>query len=174
MSKYFRNQLGFTAIEVLMVMIIVAVLAAVGIPSYRELVQNMRAVTLSTDFNTALAYARSEAVKRGEFVTICPAANATFNACGNNANWTNGWIVFVDPNDDGTIASPNDRLRTQDALQQGTTFNTTQNRITYASTGFLTAGAGTYTMSAPDCIGTHGRLVTITNTGRANVADIAC
>jgi len=45
----------------------------------------------------ALAYARSEAVKRGRPVTVCASSNGS--DC-NSSQWEKGWIVFTD--DTGT------------------------------------------------------------------------
>ena len=165
---------GVTFMEALVTVIIVSILAAVAFPSYEYLVQNYRARTLSTDFSTSLSFTRSEAIKRGTTVTMCAASNNTFTTCGANTAWTNGWIIFVDPNDDGAIANATDRLQVQEALNPTATFVANQARVTFNSRGFLTSGAATFTASAPGCSGNHGRQFTISNVGRVAITQIAC
>tara|TARA_B100000989_G_scaffold298629_1_gene288837 strand:- start:10845 stop:11360 length:516 start_codon:yes stop_codon:yes gene_type:complete len=170
----FSRQFGLSAIEILMGFIIAGILITLGVPSYQFYRQNQRAATLSSDFVKALAYTRSEAVKRGTPVTMCAAGNAGFTSCGNAGNWGDGWIIFADPDGDGNIANQNDRLMTHAALRQGASITTTQPRITYAGSGFINAGAGVYNLTATGCTGNHGRQVSIANTGRATVTEVAC
>ncbi len=170
---------GFTLIELMVVIVVLVLLITIGIPSFREIIQNNRAATLSSHFISAVHYTRSEAIRRGAPVTLCPASNASQTACGAAGNWDNGWIVFSDPNSDGVIASANDRLRVWDALEGNSTVTTSQGRLTFAGTGFATAGAGNgaagqYTLSAEDCSGNHARIVSITSTGRTTVTAGAC
>ena len=169
-----KKQSGVNIIELMITLFIAGILAAIAMPAYNFYMQNTRALTLSTDFTTALAYARTEALKRGAPVSICSASDNSLTACGGNNTWANGWIIFSDPNGDGVLADINDRLRVHEALPIGTTFTTAQARITYDGTGFITAGAGSYTLMAPGCSGNHGRTVTLSNTGRANVAETVC
>lgn len=84
---------GFTLVEMLTTMAILATLAALAGPSLGELVAKQRAKTASTDLYGALIKARSEAIKRSRDVTLTP------NAEG---QWASGWRI-VDPDDaDGT------------------------------------------------------------------------
>ena len=174
MLTAYRNNQGLTAIEMMVTLIIVGILAAVAFPSFQDLIQNYRAKSISTEFNAALAYARSEAIKRGQTVTICPTANTNFTACGNASNWQDGWIVFLDPNNDGIIANAQDRLTVQNALTNGTTFTTASARISFDSLGFSANGTSTVSLSAPNCTGNHGRQYDISNTGRVAITAVTC
>lgn len=165
---------AFTIFEIVITLIIVGILAVIGMTGFREIVQNSRAVTLSNEFIASLAFARSEAIKRASSVTICPAANANALACGNNSNWTNGWIIFLDNNNSGTISNRASRLKVQDALETGTQITTTIARITYNSAGFTTTGTGIVNLTAPGCTGTNGRQITISNSGRTDIVEIGC
>lgn len=173
LQHHIRNR-GITAIEMMVTIIIVSVLAAIAFPSYQDLMQNYRARTLSTEFSSTLAYVRSEAIKRGQTVTICSTGNNNFTTCGAAADWQNGWIVFVDPNSDGIIANNADRLKIKEALGAGTTFNTAQSRVSFNSRGFLASGASTFNLSAPNCTGNHGRQFNISNTGRIAITQVSC
>lgn len=165
---------GFGLMELMITITILGIITVIAVPTFQTIIQNNRAVTLSTAFITSIHLARSEAVKRGTFVTMCPSANAAFTACGNSASWNNGWIVFSDPDNNGVIAAATDRIGVQESFEEGTTVTTAQSRITFSNTGFLASGATNITLGATDCAGNHGRTVAISAAGRPSVAVIAC
>lgn len=87
---------GFTLIELMITLVILSVLLVIAVPSFNSQIQNNRSQAIGEDFTTALKFARSEAVKRGQAVTVC-ASNADNSACSNDtASWTNGWLVLLD------------------------------------------------------------------------------
>lgn len=89
---------GFTLLELLITVSIVAILLAVGVPSYQTLVQNNNLDTRKSVLMQHLALARSEAVERKRKVTICGARNpqATTPDCRNNDWGDKGWVIFED------------------------------------------------------------------------------
>ncbi|HJU70445.1 MAG TPA: GspH/FimT family pseudopilin [Paucimonas sp.] len=83
---------GFTLIELMVVLGIAAILLGIGVPSFRTLLQNQRLTTTVNEFFSAVNLTRAEAIKAGLRVDMVPAdADAT--------DWTQGWIVFIDDND---------------------------------------------------------------------------
>ena len=96
---------GFTLIELMITLAVVGILLAVGVPSLKTFMQGNQLVATSNELLSALHVARSEAIKLNKRVMICESKNGT--SCTNPAtgNWRNGWIVFVDANDDGIVAS---------------------------------------------------------------------
>ena len=95
---------GFTASELMVVVSIVAILAALAAPSFSPLIENWRVRESAEQLQSTLYYARSEAIKRGGQVLIQKIPNNT-NGCttatGTRA-WDCGWIVCHDTNDNGT------------------------------------------------------------------------
>ena len=90
---------GFSLVELMVVITIVAVLLALGVPSYRYVTNSNR---VSSEVNALLGdlqFARSEAIKEGATVTVCPTANFDFaaapicNAGAGSTEWDKGWIV---------------------------------------------------------------------------------
>lgn len=75
---------GFTLPELLTVVGIVAILAAVGAPAYSSLIASMRARSLSSDLYAALSLTRSEAIKRNAEVALVPVRAR---------QWQHGWSI---------------------------------------------------------------------------------
>lgn len=87
-------QAGFTLIELLVGVVVMGILLAVGVPSFQSAIASNRLTGGTNDVVSALALARSEAIRRGTRVTLCKSANAT--QCVTSGNWSQGWIVFID------------------------------------------------------------------------------
>jgi type IV fimbrial biogenesis protein FimT len=81
---------GFSLIELMAVLAISAILLAIGVPSFRTMIQKQRITTATNDFFAAIHLARSEAVQRGRRVDLVPTDPG--------GDWAKGWIVFVDNN----------------------------------------------------------------------------
>ncbi len=91
---------------------VAAILLSIAVPSFTASIQNNRMVTQINDLHTSLSYARSEAVKRNNNVTVCKSSNGT--SC--TGNWDNGWIVFVDNNFNGTVDAGDVILRVHGSI----------------------------------------------------------
>src|SRR5687767_13538734 len=75
---------GFTLVELIITVAILAVLMAVGVPSFRAFVQNQKVKSASFELMSALVLARSEAVKRNTDVKLEPDTAGA---------WAEGWAV---------------------------------------------------------------------------------
>ena len=115
---HIRDQ-GVTLIELLTVIAIVAILAAIGVPSFQETIVRNRMAAQSNEFLSALNFARSEAIKRGHSVTLCRSTNAT--SCASTGGWESGWLAFSDPNGNGTMDTGDASIRVWVALSAGFT-----------------------------------------------------
>ena len=100
---------GFTLIELMTAILVLGVLLAMAIPSYREMTRNNRVAGTQNDLITSLAIARSEALHRSRSVTVCASSNGT--SCTGVADWVKGWIVFTDAGTAGSVDSPGDESR---------------------------------------------------------------
>lgn len=81
---------GFTLIELMVVLTVLAILAAVGTPSMTRFMAAQRVRSMATDLHLALVQARSEAIKRNREVAVSPAGG----------DWNAGWSV-LDPENSG-------------------------------------------------------------------------
>ncbi|MEQ1915208.1 MAG: GspH/FimT family protein [Gallionella sp.] len=105
-------QRGFTLLELLVVLSVVAILATIAVPSMTDFVRANRLTAMKTSIVSDLNLARSESIKRNKRVLVC-AANTGATDCAAATNWaTTGWIVCYDANSDGacdatTSSNPN-------------------------------------------------------------------
>ena len=98
------RQHGFTAIELMVVVSIVALLAALAAPSFTPLIETWRVRQATESLQSSLFYARSESIKRGGQVVIQKIPNNTdgCSSATSNADWDCGWIVCHDIGNNGS------------------------------------------------------------------------
>lgn len=103
-SVGFWGFFGFTLLELLATIAVIAILSVIGVPGFLDFARSNRLTTATNELVSDMLVARNEAVKRNRPVVICKTLDATVAnpVCdATDANpWTNGWIVFVDDNDD--------------------------------------------------------------------------
>ena len=100
-----RHALGFTAIELLIVITILAVLTAMAVPSFGPMIERWRTNQAVNNITSTIYVARSEAIKRGGRVSVRKMANGT-DGCSfasTNQEWSCGWIIFVDADENGNL-----------------------------------------------------------------------
>src|SRR5690606_41924737 len=90
---------GFTIIELMVTLAVLAIVLGIAIPSFNTQIQRNGSLGLGEEFVSALNFARTEAIKRRAPVSIC-ASNAAVSAC-DGTDRSNGWIVFVDEEPEG-------------------------------------------------------------------------
>ena len=120
-----RHSAGYTLWEMMVAFALLASVAAIAIPSFSNTLRNNRIVTHNNELVSALTLARSEAVKRGVRVTACRSADQA--TCATTGGWEQGFIVFVDPANFGTVDTGEAIIRVWQAFQGGTTVRTGAN-----------------------------------------------
>lgn len=102
---------GFTVTELLIVILIVAILAVVGVSSFKTIRSSSSIGGEVQAVQSDLQYARAEALREGQPVTVC--VSTTGSSCTSGTAWNNGWIVFSDVNGNGAVDSGDVVLRWQ-------------------------------------------------------------
>jgi type IV fimbrial biogenesis protein FimT len=91
-------QPAFTVLELLVTLAVAAILLLTGIPSFQKFTQRQHMKAAVDSLHNGLLLARSEAVHLDTPVVACPGEPA--GGCTGNRDWSRGWIVFPDLNDD--------------------------------------------------------------------------
>ena len=98
------KQSGFTLIELMVTIVLLAVLLGIGAPSFAEFIRNSRITSTANDLLAALHLARTEAIKRRAPVTVCGTSDAQAEEPECDTESFAEWLVFVD--DDGDMDVP--------------------------------------------------------------------
>jgi type IV fimbrial biogenesis protein FimT len=180
-----KREAGFTLTELMTVTAIVAILLAIGVPSYKNITTSYR---MSSEVNNLLGdlmYARGEAIKEGQYVTVCVSSTGTTCTAG---GWQSGWIVFPNPTQAANPA-PGTVLRVQAPFGGTDTFVATSgiNSVTYNREGFAWTAAGgflantviklhnaTATAGYTRCLAVTAQGMTYTETVATSISNPAC
>jgi type IV fimbrial biogenesis protein FimT len=178
-----KRQNGFTMTELMVVVAIVAILLAIGVPSFRYVTNANRMTAEVNGLLGDLMFARGEAIKQGLPVVVCPSADN--QTCANVTTWESGWIICVDANANGTCDVGESVLRVQrsfasnnDQLRPDATSNATA--IAFGREGFASGlGAGaTFTLHSTPSNSVWTRCLQITAIGMLtatnHVSDATC
>jgi type IV fimbrial biogenesis protein FimT len=102
---------GFTLVELLVVIALLAIIASLAAPDLRSAIVRSKVASLSNEFATALQQARALAVSRNGCMTLCVASSNNATTCTAttvaNADFlARGWLIFQNPTCDATATDP--------------------------------------------------------------------
>ncbi|MBK7052484.1 MAG: GspH/FimT family pseudopilin [Rhodoferax sp.] len=168
---------GFTLIELMVTMALLAILMAVAVPSMTTFQRNAQLTSFSNTMLASINAARGEAMKRGRSARMVPTGGGT--------DWNNGWVIFVDVARTGDYTSPgNITIASREAKPSYLTitgFGTpaeTPPYILFDASGYSKTnsggfGASSFEIKRNDVTGTEQlsqtRRVKIASTGRVRV-----
>ncbi|MGB5511341.1 MAG: GspH/FimT family pseudopilin [Woeseiaceae bacterium] len=174
MNTVTRRQRGFTLIELMVTIGILAIVLSIGVPSYRGVVMDNRMASQANLFATSIKLARSNAVKFQRNAIVCSSTNfdATVPTCAASNDWSTGWIVWVDKDRDAATDA-NEIISVSGPVHQASELKGSVAQFTYDGRGFATTAAGNLTL-CDNRSGETGRIIKVNATGRTNVSQQGC
>lgn len=168
-----RNN-GVTLVELLVAMVVVVVLLAAGVPSFRQFVKNNQVSGQTGKLIIALQAARSEAVKRGSGTVICASTDQL--TCSGESDWATGWITFSDLEQNaildgsGTCTLEADHLSKDCIMRINTALDNVtltggDDHIFFRPNGLADNGPVIFTLKATDCEYQQQHRITISRQG---------
>jgi type IV fimbrial biogenesis protein FimT len=157
-----RRARGFSLLELMIALTMLAILVGLAAPSYRAFTRNNTVTAAHNDLVTSLTLARSEALRRNRTVSVCASADGA--SCGDATNWNTGWIAFTDRDAAGTIDGTDEVLQVWQPQVDDLLFAADAGFLQYAPTGM---GVATLTVdiSWSGCTGKRMRRVSVLVTG---------
>jgi type IV fimbrial biogenesis protein FimT len=158
-----RAPRGFTLLEAMVVMAVLVVVMAVGMPAMSEFAANNQVSATRSAFTTAVSLARTEAARRGVPVLIQPRSSGPAgNAYGP------GWEIVVDADADGQAGSTEERVRRHEALPVGVRLDG-GSPLVFRATGWLDSSTDVSFTVCQAVGAAQGYRVTVTPSGVADV-----
>lgn len=104
---------GFSLLEALVVMAISTIVLAIGVPSYRSVIENQRASSTMHLLTAYMASARGTAISYRIPTVVCPSNRA--GGCRMDGDWSQGWLMFFDADGNRQPDAREDILRDENA-----------------------------------------------------------
>lgn len=154
-----RGRGGFTLVELMVVITVLAILLVIAVPSFDGIRLSSRLSAYATELMAGSQLARTEAIKRNAPVTMCVSSNGT--SCSGSGGWELGWIVVS-----GTTV-----IRQQPPAASGYKLSEAGGvtSLTFEATGVGVNQASITVCRLSPSAGSQERVVKISATGRASI-----
>jgi type IV fimbrial biogenesis protein FimT len=128
--KNMNKNYGFTLIELIITTLILAIILAFAIPSFKETIDKNQVLVAANDLLSDIRLARNEAITQNTPMTLCSSTNGT--SC-TATYFSKGWIILR--NSDNAIISVREKLSGADQMQNLDSGDIHSNGITYLPSG---------------------------------------
>lgn len=162
------NSDGFTFIELMIVIAILAIIMVFALPAYKDLQLRKNITGQANHLLSIVHLARSEAIKRSEIVTICKSSDG--QTCG--GFWSKGWIMFADQDADGVLDVSEKIISTGTIDSQiNMTWSAfgSNNYLRLTPRGMTLSQNGTFTLCPKDGNSTIARTVIVSKLARVRL-----
>jgi len=149
-----------TLVELMFTIFIMAVLAMLAVPSFRDASLGSRLTATANSLHGSIQIARSEAIKANAPIVLC--ASADGEECATGGDWDQGWIVIN--GDDVVLHSEPAQRNSYKVIQAGALVPLVFQPIGVGAT------SAQFRVCREDPVGNQERTVSVTATGSAYVA----
>lgn len=165
------TQQGLTLPELLVSLTLISTLSVNAYSQFSHILQENRMASEVNLFMTALHLARSEAVKHGRRIVLCPSRDDA--ACGNATDWVSGWILFA--SDDREHDNSEQVLQRGNPLAVGISLlaSNHRKRIVYQQDGSSGGSNASFTFCDTRRLATP-RVICLSNSGRPRLTLTRC
>ena len=141
-----KKQTGFTIIELMIVVSVVGIFAAVAIPAFQSTIQNNRMTTSTNSLIGVFYFARSESVKLSSDVRVCKSNDGA--SCNDSLDWNDGWLAWNDSDADGSIDAGEAILKVSEGFDDNMSVSASddvKNSVNFSSRG-MSSVSGSWTI----------------------------
>lgn len=164
---------GFTLVELMITLIVMAIALSIAIPNLSGLGRETRMTSATNSIVTALNQARSEAVTRVDPVSVCASSDQA--TCAGNDEWAVGWISWLDEDGDGNVDGDEELLRVGDGVANMSITTGDAGPVTYTAEGSIdNASSITFTLEPDECEGESKREIDVNLSGRPRAEKVSC
>lgn len=166
-SQKKNNSHGFTLIEMMVVLTILAIFGSIAAPSFSSLVRSNRISGKTNNLSSAIRTAKSESIKQGKNFTLC--ASTDYEKCSNSNEWNTGWIIFPDEENKKEPTKSSEIILIQKSFAENDQISSNNSSISINHEGFAfnlpTAGHIKFTFKTSPNDESAQRCLTINQSG---------
>lgn len=165
-----RRTRGLTLVELITTTAVMAISLAVLVPSWTGLAQRNQITAAGNQLLGHLRFARSHAVHRRRFVSLCPSTDGA-TCSGDPHGWQGGYLIFSDNNGNRARESGEPLLRVQGSAPKGLRLFSTAGRpaVRFRADGAAWSTNTTFSICASGDVSAN-RAVVLYGSGRARTA----
>ncbi len=169
-SSSTRRQTGFTLVELMVAIFVVAILSAIALPNLNQFLVETRVDNEISEMQRLLLTARNMAINTGQNTTVCPLSSGSCTT-----NWGNEISVFINDsnssNNDKYNSLTEELLKTKDAINTGDKLQFAYSAIVYTPSGQIATPTAASTFSyCPKDKADLSRGISVSLSGRSYIS----